>query len=53
MKFKVYNKNSEEKDVIMLFNADSIERAIAFASGIKQMDTKQFLKIFKVVEVDE
>jgi len=54
MRFNVYNKNEKEtnlKDVVMTFNADSLERAIKFASEIKKMDIDDFLKIFIVKEV--
>ena len=40
MKFKVYNKNGEQKDALMVFNADNLERAIDFASQIKKMDKR-------------
>jgi len=51
MKYKVYNKTGEMKDALMTFNADSLERAIDFASQIKKMSIDSFLKIFIVKEV--
>ena len=48
MKFNVYNKNGKLKDVLMTFDADSLERAIDFASQIKQMSVDIFLTIFVV-----
>lgn len=51
MKFKVYNKMGDMKDALMSFDADSLERAIDFASQIKKMSIDSFLKIFVVKEV--
>jgi hypothetical protein len=51
MKFKVYNKGGSMKDALMSFDADSLERAIDFASQIKKMSIDSFLKIFVVKEV--
>ena len=48
MRFNVYNKNGKLKDALMTFDADSLERAIDFASQIKQMNVDSFLKIFVV-----
>ena len=48
MKYKVYNKNGKFKDALMTFDADSLERAIDFASQIKKMSIDSFLKIFVV-----
>tara|TARA_R110002074_G_scaffold163213_1_gene322169 strand:- start:237 stop:407 length:171 start_codon:yes stop_codon:yes gene_type:complete len=55
MKFNVYNKSNKrdnlKADVVMTFNADNLERAIDFASQIKKMEIKDFLKIFVVKEI--
>ena len=48
MTYKVYPKKSDSKDVIMTFNADSLERAILFASQIKKLSKEEFLKLFRV-----
>jgi len=49
MKYNVYNKNTYT-DVIMTFNADSLTRAIEFASQIKNLDIEKFKKLFTVRE---
>lgn len=46
MTYKVYPLRS--KEVIMTFSADSLERAIEFASQIKNLNKVEFLKLFKV-----
>ncbi len=51
MKYKVYNKNGEQKDALMVFSADSLERAIIFASQIKKLTPEKFLEIFVVKKV--
>ena len=51
MKFKVYNRGGNMKDALMVFNADSLELAIDFASQIKKMEIEKFLEIFVVKEV--
>jgi len=48
MTYKVYPKKS--KEIIMTFDADSLERAIIFASQIKQLSKEEFLKLFTVKE---
>ena len=52
MIYKVYPKNSDNKDAIMTFNADNLERAIAFASEIKKLSIEEFSKLFRVVNVN-
>lgn len=50
MKFKAYNKG-ESKEALMTFDADSLEKAINYASQIKKMDVDKFLKLFVVKEI--
>ena len=56
MKFNVYNKSNKidnlKADVVMTFDADNLETAIDFASQIKKMEIKDFLKIFVVKEIE-
>jgi len=48
MIYKVYPLKSNSKDALMTFNADSLERAIIFASQIKKLSKEEFLKLFRV-----
>tara|TARA_B100000780_G_C20886329_1_gene352717 strand:- start:186 stop:341 length:156 start_codon:yes stop_codon:yes gene_type:complete len=50
MKYKVYNKNGEDNDAIMKFEAVNLDRAIEYASQIKRLSLKKFLKLFIVKE---
>ena len=51
MKYKVYNKYGNQKDVIMTLNTINLERAIEYASSIKKISEEKFIKLFIVKEV--
>tara|TARA_R110000803_G_scaffold75394_1_gene139754 strand:+ start:888 stop:1043 length:156 start_codon:yes stop_codon:yes gene_type:complete len=49
MRFKIYQKGSIGKDIIMKFESFNMQTAIEHASQVKKLNKEIFLKLFVVV----
>ena len=50
MKFNVYQKNNNSKDIVMKLEAADLKMAISHASQIKKLNINLFLELFEVEE---
>lgn len=48
---KEFKMTTQDNEVIKITKAESLEEAIQFFSDLKKLNQKDFLKIFKVIEV--